>query len=151
MAKAGRLDLLKKLFSRVFIPPAVHREVVVAGRGEGRPEVALVETALKEKWFALRHPRKKSGFNELGVGEAESIALAKELDAVLLIDDAVAKTVALANGVTAHGTLYLILRCVREKKISKDEATALLRNLVEAGFRISPEVYSLAYEAILRL
>ncbi len=152
LAKSGCLDLLKALFSRVFIPPAVHREVVVRGREEGHPEVALVEAALNEKWLRVASPRKKdSGLGVLGQGEQESIELARQLGVVLLVDAAAAKTIALSRRVEAHGSIYVVLRGVREKKLSKDAATALLRRMVGAGLRLSPELFSEAYEAIRRI
>lgn len=35
LSKIGELSLLKQLFSHIFIPQAVYKEVVI--RGEGRP------------------------------------------------------------------------------------------------------------------
>jgi predicted nucleic acid-binding protein len=42
-AKLGRLDLLQKLFEKVYIPEAVYYEVVI--EGEDRPGAVEVKTA----------------------------------------------------------------------------------------------------------
>ncbi|MFH1199941.1 MAG: DUF3368 domain-containing protein [Candidatus Micrarchaeota archaeon] len=152
LAKAGGLGLLKASFTAVLIPPSVFREVVERGREEGHLEVAAVEAALKEKWLRVQSPRGKGPvLNSLGRGEADSILLAKQTGAMLLIDDASAKAIAMSMGLEAHGTIYVLLRCLGRKELSREGAMRLLNGLVQAGLRLSPEVYAQAFEAMRKM
>jgi predicted nucleic acid-binding protein len=74
-AKIGRLELLHELFSEILIPPAVHEEIVIRGRGRaGASDVATAQwitpSALPDRALAQLPVR------GLGQGEAEVIALA---------------------------------------------------------------------------
>ena len=110
LAKLGCFDLLKRLFSRIYISAEVSHEVVVAGAGlPGSSEVAnaiwvetkkLADTA--ELSIALsKHP--------LGAGELSTILLAKQLRAdAVLIDDHRARTLARAEGLQISGSVGLL-------------------------------------------
>ena len=78
LTQIGRLDLVRRLYTRIYIPPAVAREVepTVAKR----PDWVLVQ-----KLARPLQPITVSG--SIGPGEREVISLGLELGAALLIVD----------------------------------------------------------------
>jgi predicted nucleic acid-binding protein len=73
---------------------------------------------------------------QMDEGEAEAIALALELEDVLLIlDDKKARRVAQQMGMKVIGTVGMLLRAKRQGVIA--EVKPLLLKLTEADFRIS--------------
>jgi uncharacterized protein len=105
-ARAGHLDLLRDVVSQLLIPEAVYAEIVVRGAGEpGAREVQ--ETS----WIRRERVQNRSIVDRLSptlhLGERETIVLAKERDALLLIDDRTARHVALQQGVVVVGSLHV--------------------------------------------
>lgn len=107
LARVGHLDLLRHLFRRVFIPPAVWSEVT---RRPDAPGAAVVAGA---QWLLVRAPHGVAT-SRLGLGEREAMALAVELRATLIVDDGMARAVALAMGLTITGTLGVLRRAKHE-------------------------------------
>jgi|GEM_PF-3320502 len=74
LSKIGELRLLEQLFSQIFIPQAVHKEVVI--RGEGRPGSKEV---LSARWIKVHNISDRLAVNalrlQLGIGESEAIVL----------------------------------------------------------------------------
>ncbi|EEB73533.1 DUF3368 domain-containing protein [Thermococcus sp. AM4] len=127
LSNIGKLDVLHKVFGRVFIPPAVRREF-----GEELPE-----------WIEVTSPENRplvSALSKLlGAGESEAIALAIELGADFLIpDDLKARKIARELGINVIGTAGVLL--LAKKRGVVDEVKPLLTLLVEKGFRISDDV-----------
>jgi hypothetical protein len=78
LTQVGRIDLLRRLYTRISIPPAVAREV--------EPTVAeLSDWVLVQKLAHPLQPITVSG--SIGPGEREVISLGLELGAALLIVD----------------------------------------------------------------
>ena len=76
----------------------------------------------------------------LDAGEREALALALEMQAAaVLMDKAAGRAAAAAVGVTAIGTMGILLRAKQQRLIA--EIAPLLRDLiVEARFRVSSEL-----------
>ena len=110
LAKIGQFGLLEKLFGRVIIiPQAVYAEVVI--RSAGGPGAS--ETNLAD-WIEVRQAVDNLAVavlqEHLGAGESEAIVLAQTVGATLvLLDDALAKRKAERVGLTAVGTLGVLL------------------------------------------
>ena len=124
LERIGRLDLLPQVFSKVFAPSVVAAEVQISLswlRVQSVQNMAAV-AALK---------------TQMDAGEAEAIALAMELQNVLLIlDDKKARRVAQQLNLKVIGTVgMLLLRAKREGVIT--EIKPLISALLQADFRIS--------------
>jgi predicted nucleic acid-binding protein len=110
LAKLDCFDLLRQIFTRVYISVEVYREVAVSG--SGRPGAAEVE---KADWIETKALQNKGGLlalqekSALGIGEISTILLAKEIqvDAVLL-DDFDARKLARTEGLEILGTVGLL-------------------------------------------
>lgn len=129
----GRMDLLRGLFVRLTVPPAVVKEVA--------PEVSLPD------WICLEPLRQPAGSRllsaSLGPGESEAIALAMEISADLIIlDDRPARRLAQSLGLSVVGTVGILLAAKRRGMIPlvRPELDALLSH----DFRISSELYEFA-------
>ena len=59
--------------------------------------------------------------HEIGIGESETIILAKELNAdIVLIDDRIAREIAKSMGLNVVGTLMIIYEAINRKIINED-------------------------------
>lgn len=86
LAKIQKLDLLKHFFGTVSIPQEVYDEVVTRGGPlYGADEVS------RASWIRVVSVENRTAVDALSLtldrGEAEAIALAREIDALLIIDD----------------------------------------------------------------
>lgn len=143
LAKIGKLNLLKKLFTEVIIPVEVFNEVVVSGKEQQHFDAFLVEGAIDEDWIKVRKIKIDKELMDFGIdkGEAEAISLAKSVGLAILIDQTHARIAAKALGLKPRGTIFVLLAALRKKYLTYDEYQESLEELVKAGFRMSDEVY----------
>jgi uncharacterized protein len=139
----GRIDLLGSLYSKVLVPRSVVEELD-AGRTGGHdvPNVAALSWAevVSSPTLALL-----ALATDLGKGEAEAIAIAHERNALLILDDALARRHANLIGVTVTGTLGILLKAKTDGHVPRIEP--LVIRLTELGFRLS----SPTRDAVLKL
>ncbi len=142
LSQTGLFNLLKELFSAVYIPDAIYDEVVVKGKDEAGSEDT--EFYIKEGWILKKTVNDEVAVNALrpilGKGEAEVIILYKELELdCALIDERTARSMAELMNVNTMGVLGVIdLAVEKELSIDKKKAIDQLRDL---GFRISDKLY----------
>jgi len=143
LAKANKLSLLQTMVKQVFIPEAVYREVVIEGKRLGEKDAYRVEKAINEGWILVQgakiiypveittHP-----------GEVEVISLAKEkgIEAVLM-DDVKARAASEMAGLRPIGTLWLMLKAVKNHMLDFDEFLSALEDIIQSGFYLKEEVY----------
>lgn len=142
LSAIGKLSLLRERFPEgILTPEVVWREVVQEG-GErpGAREVAEAEWITVQKVHAAEIVHLLRA--ELDEGEAEAIALAREVRAdVVLLDERDARRVAGRMGLKVLGTVGLLLWAKREGKIvSLREQLEALQG--QGKFRISQRLYS---------
>ena len=128
------LDVLPSLATRVLVPPAVVDELQEGMRlGLDLPDVNILD------WVEVLRPAGASALplvTDLGPGESEALALALEYrEAVVVLDDRVARNVARTLGLKMTGTLGLLLDAKRAGRIEK--VTPLLNELESLGFRLA--------------
>ena len=139
LARIGHLETLERTGAHIVIPRAVYEEVVV--RGEGKPGATEVSEAA---WIETREVTDRSVVARfrmvLDAGESEAIALAREVDADLIIlDDEEARDTALSEGLSVVGLLAFLVRA-KEWNVVR-EVQPLLDALKRQGFFISDELY----------
>jgi predicted nucleic acid-binding protein len=101
---------------------------------------------------AARQAEQLYGVGGLGFGEAQAIALAREIRADwLLTDDAGVRVVAVALGLEVHGSLGVILRAAAAGNIRRGEAVSALNGLAKSSLWISSDLLREAREALDRL
>lgn len=144
LARRGLFDLLRVLYGRVILPPAVYREVVT--EGEERAGAQETKEAIAAGWMeviALQDsgaaPRIRAMFL-LGDGESEVLALSQERGAdLIIIDEERGFRRAEALGFNALRTLGVLLQAKVHGRITtvKEHLEALRRE----GFRLSDGAY----------
>ena len=138
LAKIGKLELLKQIFGEILIPNAVFVEVVEKGRG--RPGGKEVENA---KWIRKRTVRDRRTvemfFAEMGRGEAEVLALGKEMHADwFLLDDERARNTATSAGFHVIGLGGILLLAKQLEFVSS--LKPLLDELESKNFRLGIKI-----------
>lgn len=144
------LHVLQTLAGYIIVPPAVIDELAV-GRAQG---VSLPDPMVL-KWVTVRPVASAAVLpliTDLGPGETEVLALALESsDAIVILDDALARQVASTLAIRFRGTLGLLLDAKQAGLISS--VAPLLDQLQELGFRLSSRtrdlILDLAGEASL--
>lgn len=116
--QVGQLDLLRRLYGQVQIPPAVRAELR-AGAEQG---VSVPDTRALE-WLQIRPLRETTLLPvviDLGTGEAEAIALAlAHPGSLLILDDSLGRRIARLNGLTFTGTLGVLVKAKKEGLLSR--------------------------------
>lgn len=142
LALLGHHDFLNRLYNRIILPQAVYQEVVV--QGVGQPGADETRTAAASRHYEVVTVSNRIAvealLDELHVGEAEVIVLARELGVKrVLLDDGAARRKAKAMGLEVTGTIGVLL-LAREAGLP----IALghdLELLIQNGFRLSRYVY----------
>lgn len=154
LARSGLLDLLRRLYSRVIVPPSVWEEA--AGRGEARPESHALREAsgtwIQVRPLSARDRTRSEAFRRgapVGRGEADAIALAEALKVALLMDDRVAIDLARIRGIETRWTTTVVLEAYRRGILEQKAASRALEDLVASGLWIRQDVL-LRILAILR-
>ena len=142
LAKAGRIDLLKKVFGQVFITEDVKIEVVDRGKQLGEKDAYVVEKAIGEGWLKVLSVDIVEVLIKLDKGEEATLSLAKKLGLkVVLVDEAPARAAARLMGLTPRGTVFVFLKALEKNEIDLDEFLEALDKLIGQGFRLKEEVY----------
>lgn len=120
LSKINHLDILRRIFGRIIISQAVWTEVVEKGKGRpGSKEVA------EAAWIKVKKVKNIIGIetlkHEIGTGESETLVLAKELKAdIVLIDDRIAREIARSMNLNVAGTLSIIYEAINNKIIDEN-------------------------------
>ena len=132
-----QIDLVRVLYGKVFIPPAVADELTHTRT----PEEVRWWIAQPVPWLEVRAPRSIPGDfpSELGPGECEAIALGQELHAdALLLDEWDGRAEAERRHLTVVGTLRLLGDAAEHELIDLPQTLALLR---KTNFRASDYLF----------
>jgi hypothetical protein len=145
LASIERFDLLRRIFGELIIAQAVYDEAVVAGRevGSAKREV------LAAGWIKTVHVKDRLAvevlLDELDLGEAETIVLARELAADwVLMDEKKGRRKLTQLGLQKIGTVGILLKAKQVGLIT--ELRPELDLLRQRGFGVSQGVI----EAVLR-
>ncbi|MBM4035007.1 MAG: hypothetical protein FJ291_24965 [Planctomycetes bacterium] len=145
--EAGALDLMG-CFPEVHIPPAVARELAEAIPDWLSEEPTwLVVTHLTPSFVEEAREWEATGI--LGPGEAEAIALARQLHADwFLTDDSAARLFAEVAGLEAHGSLGVVLWAGAVGHLTYAEANGMLKRLAQTSLWVSASVLGEAHTAL---
>jgi len=140
LARVGRLELLRAVFGTLLLSEAVWSEVVESG---------LEKAGASELSQAIWIERRKvndAGLvallrQNLGAGEAEAIALAREAGAdLVLLDERIGRAAAKRLGLQVTGLVGVLIEA-RERGLLED-AEAVVNDLQQkAGFWLSEELH----------
>ena len=148
LSKAGLSGIIENLKGEKLTSPLVKAEVVDKGKLKGVPDAIALEKLFDNGVFKVCKPKDSAFLSRLSetrglhVADAEVLALAKECEALAVIDDEVARKTAKVYGIDYVGTPYVLVRAVFEGLISKEEAKLAVNDMVSAGWRCSLESYA---------
>ena len=125
------------MFEEVWTPKAVVDELK-----EGQNRGYDVPTPANYEWLKVVAPQSMPSewlTLDLGIGELETMALALEnMDRIVILDDALARRIAQAAGLTVWGTLRVFLEAKKQGLI--ENIAPYLEQLRDSGMWISEEV-----------
>lgn len=138
LAKVGHLDLLQDFFGELLISEAVYEECITEGRN--RSEVSIIKQASWLRVVPVTNQNLVSLLKtEIDRGEAESIALALETQAsLILLDDSDAREKARLYHLKITGILGLLIRAKRSGKLISLSTT--LDALRDTGFWLNAKL-----------
>ena len=143
LASFGRFDLLRQLFGEIDIAQAVYDEAVVAGRevGGAKREVSaatwIKRIAVKDRLAV------EVLLDEIDLGEAETIVLARELGADwVLMDEKKGRRKLTEMGLQKIGTVGILLKAKQVGLLTVIRPE--LEQLHQLGFSISQAVINAA-------
>ena len=133
----NQIEILEKIYKQVIIPEAVYNELLV--EHIDIPEFIKIDKVMDRHKVELL-------LNEIDLGEAESIVLAKEKNAdLVLIDEQIGRKIAEREGLQIIGLIGVIL--IAKKKRYIDSIRQIISLLEEkAGFWISDSLKKYVFE-----
>jgi predicted nucleic acid-binding protein len=135
LGKLNRLDLLSSLFGEVQIPRAVYKEVVIEGLARGAPDARTVQLFWQQQhWPIVDVPETMLAAYTpeviLDPGETEALAFAQAIpDALVLLDDEVARAEARRLKLRVRGTLGILAQSYRQEVLSLAQVELLIREI----------------------
>ena len=138
-ARADRLGLLPALYQRLVVPGAVLQEVNVQADEPARQIQVHVQQDVFQRKEAQGRSLDALGEN-MGRGERAAIALARELDAELVVlDDEQGRKEARRHGLSITGSIGILIEA-KERDVIASMRRELDR-LVEEGLWIDEQLY----------
>lgn len=144
------IQILKKLFKTIYVPPSAHRESIVRGKELGKQDAFLLERLVDEGFLIIR-PLDASGrklkerllkTKGLGSGEIDAISLAKQLGIdKVLIDDKFASEAARVLGLKPIPITYVLILATGNGMINPAEGLEILHQIINEGYHLSAEDY----------
>lgn len=136
LGKLGLLDLLYHLYGQVYIPSAVHIEVVVRGSEHGYTDAHAARLAIQRGYLTvvtIEDAELPDGISvlPLDMGEKQSLHLAiRDKADLILLDDIKAREEARMQGLTVKGTLGVMVQAFRAGKLQLSEVEALIQVII---------------------
>ncbi|MEA3456150.1 MAG: hypothetical protein U9R26_06555 [Campylobacterota bacterium] len=124
-----RMDILSNIFHKVYIPHKVYNEITIDEKIVLDDDL-FVKKEIKEK--ALYRLLLKS----LDAGESEAIALSKEMNLSLIIDEKKGRKVASNLGINIFGLIGLLILNYKNGHLCSQETVDVFYMAKKAGFRV---------------
>ncbi len=141
LGRLSKITLLEKLCSEMVIPVGVVRELDLGSADDSARNWINALGSSFVRQLEVIPPLIRTW--DLGEGETEVISWAYVNPGYeVILDDRAARNCAASLGIPVRGTIGIIL--LAKKKGSLPHAKPLLIQLMESGFRISPELFRAA-------
>lgn len=140
IARIGHISLLQSLYKSIIIPPRVLEELKISS---DKPGAMAVSEAIRDGWIKIVELERASDSAVLRLlvdaGEAESIQLALEQNAhLLIIDDKKGRKTATSRDIRIIGTGGILISAKKAGLLEK--VSPVLNELANAGYRLSPRL-----------
>jgi predicted nucleic acid-binding protein len=140
LASVDRLDILKKVFLKVYTTLEVKDEVENGIRCNHLFQSRTKQIIDTGQWIFIANCNQQEFkiFNDLrkriDLGEASCLAIAKERGWIFLTDDDKARRIAKQLGVRLSGTIGVLVTAIEDKIISKSEAEKIHQDMMDNGY-----------------
>ena len=138
----NRLDVLKNIFSLVYIPQKVYEEIVI--------EEKIV---LDKDFFIVKEINDKNLYTllrkSLDAGECEAIVLAKEMELSLIIDEKKGRKIASNLGINIFGFIGLLVLNYKRGELTKQDTLDVFYKAKAQGFRVGVKLENAFLELII--
>jgi len=162
LAKTSNLNILRKNYGKIYICTDVWREVTypVSSGGPIPKDIPIILQARAEGWLEIRNLETEEAKNirdELlsqgfGRGESNSIALAKELNTLLLANDEAAIIAARRYGVKTRWVTEILHDALKYKHVkSVEEYVQILDACIAEGLHVSRKERERAIEVAKKI
>jgi len=141
MLKIPKLkEIVDYYIEKLYITDAIYREVFESKLSE--------EIKTFDKFKLERKNPRKILQTKLGIGELSVISLALEEKLLFISEDRKALLFANSIGVNTASILSILIKAKKEGKLNKDEAKSLLFTIIENGFYMSSELFSVVLKIL---
>ena len=147
LVKVKRLNLLEHLYRKIYVCSAVWQDIIhLQTRGLLTPNEIFSISQARQKWMMLQDPKEKESIEVkeslidrgLGLGEAYSIALAKELKTTFLANDKQAIEAARDYGIETRWFTEILYDALKANYLkSVDEYIQTLDACIKMGLYVS--------------
>ena len=147
LVKIKELNLLEHVYREVYVCSAVWHDIIhLQTRGLLAPNEIFSITQARQKWMMLQDPKEKDSIEvkdslidrSLGIGEAYSIALAKELRTIFLANDKQAIEAARDCGIETRWFTEILHDALKANHLkSVDEYIQTLNACIKTGLYVS--------------
>ena len=145
LAQIGQLQLSKNLFKHIFITAKVKIETVDEGINHGFVDAQIIGKAIEDGWITIEHVCEylSGSIERLVIGEnishsdAETLLLAKNKNAELLVDDKVVADLAKMYGLRIWSTWTILLESLIEGFIEIQDINNAIDELGKKRHKLS--------------
>jgi predicted nucleic acid-binding protein len=147
-SKLKILDKLANLNAKRIIPKSVYAEVVTEGKHYGKEDAFLFDILVSEGVFSVNAAKDKkfmtglSSIPSIADADAETLALAKELKGIAILNGTASSNIAEIGKIKFHGSVFLLFILHKEKLIPKKEIKANIDGMIKLGWHCSTELYA---------
>jgi predicted nucleic acid-binding protein len=145
LAQINNLYLAQKLFGQVIITSSVKREAVDEGLRLGYSDAEIIRKALSDRWIIVtslpnvlaKTAPKLAEDENISLADAETLLLAKEKKAELLVDEKIVADLAKMFGLRVWGTWTLLLESLTMGLIDVADVENAVTELGKKRFRLN--------------
>lgn len=158
--KLNKVDVLKKLYQNIEITNEVYKEVVLKGLEKNATDASIIKHHIENKNIKVFNLNKKfiemadkiQSIYNIDIGEAETIALALQLNRKeIIIDEISAREAAKSFGIKPIGSLRVLLLAYKSNLINKEEIKKLINEMEDSKYRFSPRVLTEFWDLFERI
>jgi predicted nucleic acid-binding protein len=145
LSQLNQLYLIQRLFGQVTITSSVKREAFDEGARLGYADAEVIGDALRDGWIVVEsiptRLAKTAGKlvegENISVADAETLLLAKEKKAELLVDEKIVADLAKMYGLRVWGTWTLLLESLSRELIEVADVENAVTELGKKKFRLN--------------
>ncbi|ODS35098.1 MAG: hypothetical protein A7316_04400 [Candidatus Altiarchaeales archaeon WOR_SM1_86-2] len=132
----------------VYIVSEVKKEVVDTGKSGGFSDAFIVEDLIKRSVLKVKCPSdnefisKLSAISELHTADVKTLALAREIKGIAIIDEEIGRNIGKMLGIEVMGSAYMLFRMMMKGRLDKVQTRGIIDGMISEGWWCSAECYA---------